>query len=71
MLKLGVEAVKEILMRRRHLSKGMKEVRERAMWLSERRVPQAEGTASVKALRWVYDPACLRAIKEASMSRRE
>lgn len=51
MLKLGVEAVKEILMRRRHPSKGMKEVRERAMWLSERREPQAEGTASVKALR--------------------
>lgn len=27
---------------------------------------QAEGTTSVKALRWVYYPVCLRTINEAS-----
>lgn len=32
MLKLGVEAVKEVLMRRRHLGKGMKEVSHVAIW---------------------------------------
>lgn len=42
LLRLGVEVIKEVLMRRKHLSKGMKEVRERAMWLSGRRVLQAE-----------------------------